>query len=99
VNKLLALVAPTILVAACVSSPLNGSTGSSSSSAYWRGASSSVAEFRRDNVVCSNRAARAGNVAQMPDNRIDRPMQKWANAAAQEAYESCMLQSGWQPVS
>jgi hypothetical protein len=71
-----------------------------SSPEYWRGTSSSIDEFRHDNVVCSARAEKFGNVdpRSAPENSIDRPMQKWPNPVAQETYESCMHDVGWQPL-
>ena len=91
-TKIAAFAVP-FIVAACASSP------SSSERAYWRAASmgTSPSEFARDNVNCSSRAARLGGVDSPPQNRFDRPMQKWPNATAQEAYESCMADAGWRP--
>ena len=73
---------------------------SSSSPEYWHSASSSVDGFRHDNAVCTARAARFGNVelSMAPDNRLDRPMQRWPNAVAQETYESCMHDVGWRSM-
>ena len=96
-KKLLVLAVPAILLAACGS--VQRVMPSSSGPEYWRGASGSTEEFRRDNVVCSSRAARMGNVSSAPDNRMDRPMQKWSNATAQQVYESCMHDNGWTPAS
>ena len=95
----LAIVAPALLIAACASTgqPSSGPIVSSPTT-YWSGASSSSTEFRRDNVLCSARASKAGNVA-APDNRIDRSPQKWTNAEAQQVYDSCMLDQGWRPAS
>ena len=72
-----------------------------SSPEYWRGTSSSVDEFRHDNIVCSARAAKFGNLdpKTAPDNRLDRPMQKWPNAVAQETYEGCMRDVGWRSMT
>ena len=95
----LAIVAPAILIAACASTGQSSSGPIvSSPTTYWSGASTSATEFRRDNVVCSARAAKAGNTA-APDNRYDRPPQKWANAEAQSVYDSCMLDQGWRAAS
>ena len=96
-KKLFVLAAPAILLAAC--GTVQRVMPSSSGPEYWRGASGSIEEFRRDNVVCSSRAARFGNVGTAPQNRMDRPMQKWPNATAQQAYEACMQDNGWTPVS
>lgn len=96
-KTILAIVPTTILVAACTST---GMSLSSSTPGYWRGTSSSLIEFQRDNTVCSGRAARFGNVdaSARPDNRMDRPMQRWPNATAQDTYEACMLDYGWRPL-
>ena len=98
----LALVVPTLILAACASGGGMSSlmpASSSSEPSYWRAASMSTSpsEFARDNVNCSSRAARLGNVDKAPENRVDRPMQKWPNATAQAAYESCMADAGWRP--
>lgn len=103
-KKKLALVVPSLLLAACASGGGLSSLAPASSSsepAYWRAASmgTSPSEFARDNVNCSSRAARLGNVDNAPQNRFDRPMQKWPNATAQETYESCMADAGWRPQS
>jgi hypothetical protein len=90
-KKILA-VAPAMLLAACAST---SSLMPSSSTTYWVGASSSIETFRRDNVVCSARAQKFGNVTTAPENSIDRPMQRWPNATAQDAYEACMSGYGW----
>jgi len=94
-KKILA-VAPAMLLAACASSP---SLMPSSSTTYWVGTSSSIEEFRHDNVVCSARAQKFGDVSTAPDNRIDRPAQRWPNATAQEAYDGCMSQKGWRAAA
>ena len=87
------LIGSTILLAACATA--GRYMPSSNASGYWTGSSTSEDTFRHDNVVCSSRAARFGNVSNAPDNRMDRPMQRWPNATAQEAYESCMSDMGW----
>jgi len=101
VKTILAVVPATILLAACTSTGVSGMSMGSSSPEYWRGSSSSVDEFRHDNVVCSARAAKFGNIdpKMAPDNRMDRPMQKWPNAVAQETYETCMHDTGWRSMS
>jgi len=94
--KAILAIAPAIFVAACAST--NGSSSSpmgSSATRYWTGVSDSVDAFRHDNVVCSARAQKFGNLTSAPDNRIDRPMQKWPNETAQETYEQCMHDNGW----
>ncbi len=95
----LAIVAPAILIAACASTgqPSSGPLVASSTT-YWSGASTSATEFRRDNVLCSARASKAANVA-APDNRFDRPPQRWSSAEAQQVYDSCMLDQGWRAAS
>jgi len=92
VKKTSLLIAPAILLAACAT---GGMRMPASPPGYWTGSSTSVEEFRHDNVVCSARASRFGNVSTAPDNRIDRPMQRWPNSVAQETYESCMSEAGW----
>ncbi len=95
-KTVLAIVVPTILLAACSSS---GPLRSSSAPEYWRSSSTSAVDFQRDNSVCSGRASRFGNVQSAPQNSLDRPMQKWPNATAQETYEACMDEAGWHPAS
>ena len=87
------LVASAFVVGACATAGKYMPT--SDTPGYWTGSSSSIDTFRHDNAVCSARASRFGNVTNVPDNRIDRPMQRWPNAVAQEAYEACMAQLGW----
>ena len=87
------LIAAAFALAACATA--GRYVPASNTSAYWSGSSSSVETFRHDNVVCSARASRFGNVAAAPDNRMDRPMQRWPNQTAQETYESCMGEMGW----
>ena len=87
------VVASAFLVGACATAGSYMPT--SSTPVYWTGSSSSIDTFRHDNVVCSARASRFGNVTNIPDNRIDRPMQRWPNVSAQETYEACMAQLGW----
>ena len=83
------------LAAACSSAPASRTA----SSEYWRATSTGVDQFPGDNLACSARASRLGNVSgAAPDNRIDRPMQKWPNASAQEVYEACMIDRGWRPA-
>ena len=98
-KKVLAIVVPTLLVAACASTGMPSLRSASSSPTYWVGASSSVEEFRHDNIVCSSRAARFGNVANTPTNRLDQPPQRWPNSVAQETYDACMAENGWRPAS
>ena len=91
-----ALVPVMLLAAACASTP---QSKSSSAPEYWRATSTGANQFLADNLACSARASRLGNVTTPPpDNRIDRPMQKWPNASAQEVYESCMIDRGWRPA-
>jgi hypothetical protein len=94
---MLAVVPSLVVLAACSSTGGGGMSLSSSAPEYWRSASGSIEGFRHDNAVCTARAARFGNVDpnMTPDNRMDRPMQKWPNAVAQEAYENCMYDVGW----
>lgn len=87
------LIASALVLGACASA--GKYMPASSAPGYWNGSSTSVETFRHDNVVCSARASRFGNVSTAPDNRIDRPMQRWPNATAQETYESCMAEMGW----
>ena len=100
-KKILAVVPAALLLAACTSTGTSGTAlGYSSSPEYWRGPTSSVEGFRHDDVVCSARAAKFGNVdmKMAPDNRIDRPMQQWPNAVAQETYVNCMRDVGWRSL-
>ena len=99
-KTILAVVPATVLLAACASTGMSGMSMSSSSPEYWRSPTNSIDAFRHDNVVCSARAAKFGNVdnQSVPDNRMDRPMQKWPNSVAQETYEGCMRDVGWRPV-
>ena len=83
------------LVAACASAPVSRS----SSTEYWRATTTGANQFPGDNLACSARASRLGSVSgPAPENRLDRPMQKWPNASAQEVYEVCMLERGWRPA-
>jgi hypothetical protein len=91
---ILAVAAPAIVLAACAGGPSFMST-SASSSGYWASSGGSITEFKRDNLICSSRAQRAGHVATAPENAFDRPPQKWPNATAQDIYEACMGDSGW----
>ncbi len=91
-KAILALVAPAILISACASAP------SSHSSADWRPTTTGTDQFPGDNLACSARATRLGNGAVAPDNRLDRPMQRWSNPVAQEVYEACMSERGWWPA-
>lgn len=100
--KAILAVVPAILVAACTSTGGGSSlmASSSSSTRYWTGVSDSVDAFRHDNVVCSARASKFGNITSgAPENRIDRPMQKWPNDVAQETYEQCMHDVGWRSTA
>jgi hypothetical protein len=70
-----------------------------SGSKYWRSSAASADQFRGDNVVCGERAARLGGITgPHPANAVDKPLQAWPNAAAQDAYLACMGVRGWDPV-
>ena len=91
-----------ILMAALV---LAGCASSAPAKTYWhnsRGASSS--EFTVDNQGCAARATRVKPTgradllpggAAIPDNRIDRPPERWVSAVAERAYMDCMQERGW----
>ena len=98
-KTILAVVPSAIVLAAC-SSAGGAMSLSSSTPEYWSSASGSIEGFRHDDAVCSARAARFGNVdlKMVPDNRMDRPMQKWPNAVAQDTYETCMHDVGWRSM-
>jgi hypothetical protein len=92
---LTALVPVVALAAACSATPV--SRGSSPE--YWRATSTGANQFPSDNLACSARTSRLANLGTLaPENRLDRPMQKWPNASAQEIYEGCMLERGWRPA-
>jgi hypothetical protein len=98
-KAILTLVAPAILLAACAGGGPLSRMSTSSTNAYWHSETDSVLEFRHDNVLCSNAAMKAGNVTTAPDNRMDRPPQRWSNSTAQRAYDSCMFDKGWRASS
>lgn len=74
---------------------------------YWRNTGATRADFTLDNQSCGARATRmkptpradqlAGG-ATVPNNRIDRPPQRWASAVAENAYMDCMAERGWRPL-
>ena len=85
------------VVAACASTE--------PSRVYWRSArGASPAEFSIDNQGCAARASRVAPTgradlltggAAIPDNRIDRPPERWVSAVAEKAYIDCMGERGW----
>ena len=86
-----------VLAAGCAST--NGASSSSSGPAYWVSKSAGTSTFAGDNGACSARASRLGGMTGAPpENRLDKPIQKWPNATAQEAYDACMLERGWRPA-
>jgi hypothetical protein len=87
-----------LLCTGCAST--NGASSSSASAReYWTSHGAGTSQFPGDNLACASRASRLGGVSgAAPENRIDRPIQKWPNATAQEAYDSCMLERGWRPA-
>lgn len=90
-----ALVPIVALAAACSSTP---TTRMSSAPEYWRATSTGANQFPADNLACSARTTRLANLTTpAPENRIDRAMQKWPNASAQEIYATCMSERGWRP--
>ena len=98
-KAILTTAASAILLAACASTgPSSLSMRSSASNDYWRSNAAGTSQFPGDNAACSARASRLGSVATAPENRIDRPIQKWPNATAQEVYDACMLERGWRPA-
>jgi hypothetical protein len=95
-KSILTVLGPVVaLAAACSASPVPRA----SSSEYWRATSTGANQFPADNLACSARTSRLANVGTpAPENRLDRPMQKWPNASAQEIYEACMFERGWRPA-
>jgi hypothetical protein len=95
--KAILTVVPAILLAACASTGPS-SYARSSSGHYWHSTTAGDSQFPSDNLACSERAARLGRVSgPAPVNRLDAPVQRWANSTAEETYEACMLERGWHP--
>ena len=97
-KAILAAAPVAILLAACASTADRMSNVlPAGSTAYWVGTSSSYDSFNHDNVVCSTNARKWGNLPMDsgPQNRMDRPAQRWPNQAAQDAYDACMSEKGW----
>jgi hypothetical protein len=87
------LVPVVALAAACATAP------TSSAPQHWRAPNTSANQFPSDNLACATRTSRLANLTTpAPENRLDRPMQKWPNATAQDIYEGCMLERGWRPA-
>ena len=86
-----------VALAACVASE--------PSQNYWNNRAAR-SNFDVDNQSCSARASRmaptgrpdllSGGVT-VPENRVDRPPQRWVSSVAQNAYMDCMRESGWEP--
>ena len=101
-KKSLALLSGSLLLAACAGGP----AADTSANHYWRHSAGSRVDFAADNQTCASRASRvspagradsvAGGAA-IPQNRIDRPPEKWVNAVAERAYMDCMRDLGWTP--
>jgi hypothetical protein len=84
------------LAAACSSTPASNTP----SGEYWRTMSTGANQFPGDNLACSARTSRLASLSgPPPENQLNRPMQKWPNASAQQIYEACMLDRGWRPAS
>ncbi|HYC37267.1 MAG TPA: hypothetical protein VEC19_12645 [Usitatibacter sp.] len=84
-------------LSACASSP--------PAEPYWRHmGSASATEFPIDNQGCAARASRMAPTgradlltsgATVPNNRIDRPPERWVSSVADRAYMDCMRERGW----
>jgi hypothetical protein len=75
---------------------------------YWRHQAGDRVDFAADNQTCASRASRVApggradsrqGGATIPQNRIDRPPEKWVSAVAERAYMDCMRDLGWSTVA
>ena len=90
----IAVSAALLLVTGCAATTATPSTD------YWRHTAGAQVSFETDHRTCVSRTSRVVTpIGAGPANRVDRPLQRWENPAAERPYMDCMRDLGWSPAA